>query len=153
MQALQDSEKALEFFQKLSKELWENLYDPYAHRAYRHHSKEARNIKKKEWKKVKKYIEKFNLPVEMTNCCMGFGCGIKIWTREYIGMETKQKCIAMITQNHIKSKDEDYQKRYKSAGFDEAWEIFLPLADSDRNRQLLQDYELPALRSKGHYEY
>lgn len=84
MQALQDSEKAIEFFATLYKSLWKTNYNEYAHPAYRSFSNEARNIKKKEWKRVKKYIEKFNLPVEMVSCCMGFGCGIKIHARENI---------------------------------------------------------------------
>lgn len=59
----------------------------------------------------------------------------------------------MITKNHIKSKDQDRQKRYGSASFNEAWEIFLPLVDNPNNKKLLVDYELPALKSKGSYEY
>ena len=144
----------MNFVSELNIKIWKTTHDPYTHRAYQTWHNEARNLTDEEWDRVVDCVLKYDLAVEMINACMGFGCGIRIYCRaNNVDYKWYPNNIITITQNHIKSKDEEHQKSYGHMSFDEAWNKFSNLVDNEKNKRLLKEYGLPELKEKSHYEY
>ena len=113
-----------------------------------------RQLKKREWKQVKKAIAEHKLIVEMGGTNM-FG-GVGIWIHEHPPMPgiDKPELILNLTQEHLPGKTgKKGSEPTQGACLTEAWEMFSELADTDQNLRWLKQYGLELPKSASSYDY
>jgi len=135
---------------KLHSEIWDIIpANPLSYNIYermnRAHESRTRKVSDEEWAAVAEAVGRLDLIVELHNACMGFGVGMCLSEQPSV-LGVEPEFVINITSGHFKSPE-------GVNGFDFAWERFIPLADTERNKKLLAYFHLDPLREKRHYEY
>jgi hypothetical protein len=125
---------------------------------------ESRRLTDDEWNTVKMILAgQRDLIYDLTNACMGFGCGMYIGRMvpsTFPGVPHSVEWIAFITKNHLplsvcelRSPTEHGADCKDRTFFEDGWRAFSPYTHSEANTKNLKVYGLEAPKSKDHYEY
>ena len=153
----------LEFLKQLKEETWTRTQPSRGFE--KGMAVEKRRLTDEEWARVQAiFKDDPTVLYEMTNACMGFGCGMHIGIMEpstFPGVPNSVKWVGLITQEHLPLSvcelrvegERGYEGYRDRTFFEDGWRAFFPYTHTPTNTQNLKDYGRPAPKSKGHYEY
>lgn len=150
---MSSSEKAVEpewvdYLAALQKRIWSSIRTTFCacgcKSSFRH---EVGNVTETEWKKLTQAVQEHGLVCEMTNACMGFGFGVRIYSsRTFPG--TQAEHLLTVTTDHF-----DGSAKSRADGYDGEWGRFEKLVYAQRNLELLEFNGFEKPRSKSYYDY
>lgn len=115
---------------------------------------EARRLTEEEWVKVKDILDRGIYIYQMSNACMGFGCGMSVGEMHsalYPGLPEEVTWHLFITNDHLPASETT--RRNQVPSFKDGWRVFSPYTHSDSNRKSLEAYKLEPPQAESHYEY
>lgn len=108
---------------------------------------EKRRVTEGEWKKLVEIVSELNLPCEMTNACMGFGFGVRVYlSSPYPG--TPPERLLTVTSDHFSD-----PTKARPDGDDKSWGRFERLVYSESNIRLLEFNGFGKPKTKSYYDY
>jgi len=143
----------IEALRKLHGDLWTTHHPCDGSPEWAH---ESRMLTDDEWEAIVEAIERLKLIVQPHNACFGFGLGITLSEQPTVP-GIKPLGVMCITQEHLATKlgPDSYEAKHGGGHmrFDEAWNTFEPLFNTERNHQLLAYHKLDPVQERSYYVY